>query len=389
MAMIGALPPVGRPIVSRRGAIPTPSAPWGAAPWLAAGPCARFYASGTAALAAAIAAAVAEGDGPREVLLPAYGCPALVAATLWAGGTPTLVDLEPDSVRMDPGALEERLRARTAAAVVATHFLGFSERVATLATLCHRHGVRLIEDSAQAVPRASHASAADATVYSFGRGKPVSVMGGGAAVVRRNKLLDRLPWPEAPPRRAARGWRTRLEVAGYNIAIRPLPFRLLSSAPGSRIGATRYQPLERLEPADPERLAWLQAKFEPDVEASGRAGRDLSAALAASPDAPVIDLAKRMDMPADRECLLRYPLLTRDRETRERALKSLRRAGLGGSSMYGAAMPNVPHIPEPVCSAGRFVHAETLADRLLTLPTHPGVGARHVEAMVGILRQSG
>ena len=46
---------------------------------------AGFYASGTAALAAAVSAALAVRPGRRRVLLPGYGCPALVSAVLHAG----------------------------------------------------------------------------------------------------------------------------------------------------------------------------------------------------------------------------------------------------------------------------------------------------------------
>ena len=63
----------------------------------------RFYQSGTAALAAAISAAkLLKNKNYPEVILPAYACPDLVSAAVFAGVKPVLVDLEAERPWLDP-----------------------------------------------------------------------------------------------------------------------------------------------------------------------------------------------------------------------------------------------------------------------------------------------
>ena len=66
----------------------------------------QYYASGTAALAAAIIAAIKAKDdaaaaAEAEVIIPAYACPDLVSALLFAGAKPVLVDFEVASTWLD------------------------------------------------------------------------------------------------------------------------------------------------------------------------------------------------------------------------------------------------------------------------------------------------
>jgi dTDP-4-amino-4,6-dideoxygalactose transaminase len=61
-----------------------------------------FYCSGTAALAVAIKVSIEYKDIQQpEIILPAYGCPDLISATVYAGAKPVLVDLEHQRPWMD------------------------------------------------------------------------------------------------------------------------------------------------------------------------------------------------------------------------------------------------------------------------------------------------
>ncbi|UCB54712.1 MAG: DegT/DnrJ/EryC1/StrS family aminotransferase, partial [Thiotrichales bacterium] len=146
----------------------------------------RFFASGTAALAAVIIAAIRLKNVTRpEVVLPAYGCPDLVSAVVYAGAKPVLVDLEPDRPWMDLAQLSGKITAHTVA-IVATDLFGISERIDAIRPIARQAGAMLIEDSAQAFPgaRESDIWGGDCVVLSFGRGKPVSLLGGGVVLFR-------------------------------------------------------------------------------------------------------------------------------------------------------------------------------------------------------------
>jgi perosamine synthetase len=77
--------------------------------------------SGTAALHLAV---LALGIGPGdEVLVPAYTFPATANVVAWAGATPVLVDVDPETMNLDVARVAEAVTPRTRA-VIAVHLFG-------------------------------------------------------------------------------------------------------------------------------------------------------------------------------------------------------------------------------------------------------------------------
>jgi dTDP-4-amino-4,6-dideoxygalactose transaminase len=105
--------------------------------------------SGTAALhLAALAAGIGPGD---EVIVPNFTFVATAAAARYCGATPILCDsLGPHDLNLDPDDVRSRITARTRA-VMAVHFMGYSAAADEIRALCDEHGLRLIEDAAQAI----------------------------------------------------------------------------------------------------------------------------------------------------------------------------------------------------------------------------------------------
>src|SRR2546430_13840272 len=77
--------------------------------------------SGTAALHVAVLAfGIGEGD---EVIVPAYTFPATANVVALAGARPVLVDVDPKTMNLDPGAVYDAVTPRTRA-VLAVHLFG-------------------------------------------------------------------------------------------------------------------------------------------------------------------------------------------------------------------------------------------------------------------------
>lgn len=103
--------------------------------------------SGTAALHIALAAA---GVGPGdEVIVPAFTFVATALAVLQACAVPVFVDIEPRTLGLDPKLTEQAITPRTKA-VIPVHIHGTPCEIDTIAELCKRRGLTLIEDAAQA-----------------------------------------------------------------------------------------------------------------------------------------------------------------------------------------------------------------------------------------------
>jgi len=104
--------------------------------------------SGTSALhLALLGAGVRPGD---EVVVPAFTFVATAMAVLHQGAVPVFVDVEPQTLGMDPARAEAAITPRTRA-IVPVHLHGIPCELQPIADIAARRGLLLIEDSAQAI----------------------------------------------------------------------------------------------------------------------------------------------------------------------------------------------------------------------------------------------
>lgn len=342
---------------------------------------AKYFASGTAALAAAIIAAKQLKDVEQpEVILPAYGCPDLVSAVIFAGAKPVLVDLEPERPWMDLQQLLLRVSSSTVA-IIAVNLFGISERIALLRPIAEHVGAVIIEDSAQAFPGKEEKGIwrGDLVVLSFGRGKPVNLLGGGAVLCLQESLGDLLP---LDTNGSMSSWNSRilyrLKARLFNQMISPRLYWLPQSMPFLNLGETHYHPLHAIEAMDLTRLAMLPA----NITAYQNNGMETQHALREmfremdTIAAGIIDLPAACQVPSARR-LLRYPLLA-DATIRDRLHQRLHRLGSGSSMMYPAVLPDIPGLDMLLGEQGAFPAAESFATCILTLPTHGQVGVEDI-----------
>ncbi|MHB0936465.1 MAG: DegT/DnrJ/EryC1/StrS family aminotransferase [Armatimonadota bacterium] len=103
--------------------------------------------SGTGALHSALAGCGIEpGD---EVITTPYSYGATTACILHQGGVPVFTDVLPDTGLLDPAGVEARVTDRTRAIVV-VHLFGQPADMHGLQAVAAKHGLKLIEDVAQA-----------------------------------------------------------------------------------------------------------------------------------------------------------------------------------------------------------------------------------------------
>ena len=147
--------------------------------------------SGTAALGIAMAACgIGAGD---EVIVPTFTFIATIEGVLQAGAVPVFADID-ETLCLDPESVRSRITGRTRA-VVPVHMCGSMARIDELASLCAESGLRLIEDTAQAVGATFHGRSlgtfGDVGCYSFDPVKTITCGEGGAIVTDDEYLYHR------------------------------------------------------------------------------------------------------------------------------------------------------------------------------------------------------
>lgn len=148
--------------------------------------------NGTSALHLAL---LALGIGPGdEVLVPAYTFVASATPVLYVGAAPVFVDVDLDTLCMDPADAASKVTERTKAIVV-VHLNGYPAPLADLAELASRHGLKLVEDAAQAHGAQYQGryvgTVGDAGALSFWQDKTITTGGEGGAVLTRDATLAR------------------------------------------------------------------------------------------------------------------------------------------------------------------------------------------------------
>jgi dTDP-4-amino-4,6-dideoxygalactose transaminase len=93
---------------------------------------------------------LAVGVGPGdEVVTVAHTFVATVSAIVHCGAKPVLIDVAPD-YNMDPGLLEQAISPKTKA-IIPVHLNGRICDMARIMSIAERHGLKVIEDAAQAL----------------------------------------------------------------------------------------------------------------------------------------------------------------------------------------------------------------------------------------------
>lgn len=104
-------------------------------------------ANGTVSLEIALSAAgVKPGD---EVIVPPITFVASATAVSRIGAVPVFVDIDPETINLDPDKVSDHINDRTRAIVV-VHFAGHPADLDRLTQLCDQHGLIMIEDCAHA-----------------------------------------------------------------------------------------------------------------------------------------------------------------------------------------------------------------------------------------------
>jgi dTDP-4-amino-4,6-dideoxygalactose transaminase len=140
---------------------------------------------------AALLLQVKAGD---EVIVPSFTFVSTANAFVLRGARPVFADIRPDTLNIDEQRLEALITDRTAAIVV-VHYAGVGCEMQTILEIAGRHGIRVVEDAAQAIHGRYHGrplgSLGALGTLSFHETKNISCGEGGAILINDLQFADR------------------------------------------------------------------------------------------------------------------------------------------------------------------------------------------------------
>lgn len=149
-----------------------------------------LYHTGRSALAAALIATAPKGS---KVVIPGLTCIAVVRAVRAAGCEPVFVDIVQDNYQYDLEALAKKLETTPdASTIIVQNTLGITLDIAAVEKLAKKYKINIVEDLAHSAGRfypdgREVGTVGVAAALSFGKGKAIDTISGGALVLRKAK----------------------------------------------------------------------------------------------------------------------------------------------------------------------------------------------------------
>ncbi len=330
-----------------------------------------------------------EASKKNEVILPAYSCPSLVAAILKAGLKPVLCDLKPYSFQLDLDQLVQKINPDTAA-VMAVHLFGMHENVKAIKAIAIQHGIYVIEDAAQGNlgPVKNGAGRGDLIVLSFGRGKPMSLLSGGAVIVtndRLNQYVRQHMQKVLSPNPVQFKTEYLVKLILYSIFFRPRMYWIPNSLPWLHIGETIFALDVKVEKIGPGVIAlgnMLIQRMDKLNHVKIKLAKLYLNSLEDLRDA--FEFIPNLD---HKKALLRFPIIFKEKKIRDGVLKDLKQRGLGATGSYPVPLNELEGASRYFDDNVVYKNAKIISERILTLPLHEFVQSSDVIAIAKVIKK--
>ena len=325
-------------------------------------PGALALSSCTAALHTAL---VVHGIGPGdEVITTPMTFTATVAVIEHVGAKPVLVDIEPDTMNIDPALVRAAVTERTRA-VIAVHYGGHPCELDELHAICNEHGLLLIEDAAHAIPARYKGrligSGDNPVAFSFYATKNLTTAEGGMltgspelidkGIVVSLHGMDRDAWKRNDK---SGSWRYDIVTPGYKYNMTDIQ---------AGMGLAQLKKIEAMHARRREIAGMYTEAFAP---------------------------LGVFDLPVEREgcesAWHLYPLrlkLNKILVSRDRFIEELRKRNIGTSVHFIAVHTFSYYRDKYGYTAEDFPIAYGESERLVTIPLHPGLSDGDVGDIVG------
>jgi len=158
---------------------------------------------------------ITEGD---EVIVPSFTFIAAANAVRYERAFPVFVDIDAETLNLDPGRIEAAITPRTRAILV-VHTFGYPADLSSIFSIAGKHGLRVIEDACEAIGAEYQGRKVgplgDAGVFAFYPNKQITTGEGGVIVTQSPQVAALARAQRNQGRSHAGEWLEHGEL-GYN-----------------------------------------------------------------------------------------------------------------------------------------------------------------------------
>lgn len=339
--------------------------------------------SGKAALTT-ILRAIKKQSSRTTVVVPAYTCFSVPSAVLKAGLKVALCDVNPETLDYEIDQLDSRVTSDTLA-VVAPHLLGRPADISGIQAVAEAKGAIVIEDAAQALGGRDGTrllgSQTHVGFFSLGRGKNVSAGSAGIIVTNNDAVGSAVQqiYRELPQESSSSATATFVSVLATTLMTHPSVYWFPAGLPFLGLGETVFYPDFPVQRLHPMKVALLTS-WKSRLERSNTIRADVAQRWIRGLALPIVATGTGQKIP-----WLRLPVLTSTPEDKRSVCRSAQEQGLGISPLYPAPISDIPELRSQFVRQD-FPGARTLAECLVTLPTHGYVSDRDIERTASALK---
>jgi perosamine synthetase len=303
--------------------------------------------NGTTALQLALLAnKIGPGD---EVITTPFTFIATVNSIVAAGAIPVLVDIDPETFNLNADLVEAAITPKTRA-IMPVHLYGQMCDMDTLCTIARRYNLRIIEDAAQAVGatyKGRHAGSFGTGVFSLYATKNIMSAEGGMITTDDEAVADRCRLLRNHGQRE----RYHYDMFGFNYRLSDLH---------AAIGLCQLDRLHRFTEQRAANAAYFNARLDSVVTPKVQKGLE--------------------------HVWHQYTVRMDRGRSRERAIQSLTKAGVGTGIFYPAPAHQHNHVRKIVGDVCLPI-AEKSAQEVFSIPVHPQLSEEDREAIVAAVNQ--
>ena len=317
-----------------------------------------------------------------EIAMPAYMCETVSELLYNMGLKIKFIDVENNSYNISVDDLSEKVTKHTKA-ILAVHMFGYPCNISGIKEIADDCGSILIEDAAQSMGAEYHGkkvgAIGDAGFFSFGRGKPITTINGGAIVTNDtqisnncNKIADTFAKADLLNKVAIitkltmySSIRNRTVYGIFNKIARSSALR----------GEINISQVERKYTNLQALIGLKQLKILDDFNTIRRRNAEL--------------LKKELDILDGVETLqvsngiapsfLRFPIMVSEK-IRNELMYKLKLQGIDTSVVYPATLPSLCHT-----LSDEFHNANEMVKTTIALPVHPYVNISDIRIMINTI----